>query len=73
MTDYAAVTQEDWDNAQAALKAVLPLVESHIPPLSTQGTAIELWRLVRKGMRLNSDDNALAYMRRVSNARAIHD
>jgi hypothetical protein len=28
MTDYVYVTQEDWDQAQKALKAVLPLVEA---------------------------------------------
>lgn len=45
------VTQEDWDAAQAALRAVLPLVEANVPPLSTSGTAIALRDQVRKALR----------------------
>jgi hypothetical protein len=47
----AFVTQEMWDTAQAALMAVLPLVETNVPPLSTQGTAIALRDLIKKAIR----------------------
>lgn len=51
MSDYACVTQEDWDKAQAALRAVLPLVEDHVPPLSTAGTMIALRDQVRAAIK----------------------
>jgi len=42
MTDVAYVTQEMWDRAQAALRAALPIIEEHTPPLSTAGTMVSL-------------------------------
>jgi hypothetical protein len=44
---WAYVTQEMWDNAQKALRNVLPLVEANVPALSTDGTAISLRDEVR--------------------------
>lgn len=47
MTDFAYVTQEMWDKAQAALRAALPIIEEHTPPLSTQGTMVSIRDQVR--------------------------
>jgi len=41
------VTQEMWDRAQAALRAALPVIEQHTPPLSTAGTMVSLRDQVR--------------------------
>ena len=47
MADVAYVTQEMWDRAQAALRAALPVIEQHTPPLSTAGTMLSLREQVR--------------------------
>jgi hypothetical protein len=56
MTDYAYVTQKDWDKAQKALLAVLPLVEANVPRGSTCGTAVDLRTIVREALRLPPAD-----------------
>lgn len=48
--DYCYVTQDDWDRACAALRAVLPLVESMVSPLSTEGTMITLRDQIRDAL-----------------------
>jgi hypothetical protein len=47
MTEYAYVTQEMWDHAQEALRAALPIIEQHTPPLSTAGTMVSIRDQVR--------------------------
>ena len=44
--DITYVTQEDWNRAQAALRAALNYVKVRTPPLSTSGTDIDLQRLI---------------------------
>lgn len=45
--DVSYVTQEMWDRAQAALRAALPVIEQHTPPLSTAGTMVSLREQVK--------------------------
>ena len=47
MTDVAYVTQKMWDRTQAALRAALPIIEEHTPPLSTAGTMVSIRDQVR--------------------------
>lgn len=47
INDVMYVTQEMWDRAQAALRAALPVIEQHTPPLSTAGTMVSLRDQVR--------------------------
>lgn len=51
MTYLTYVTQEDWDKAQDALRAVLPHIEEMVPPLSTAGTMISLRDQVRAAIK----------------------
>jgi hypothetical protein len=57
MTDYQAVTQQNWDEAQARIcnleclmAEALYFVEQHTPELSTQGTMISLRDRMRKSL-----------------------
>lgn len=59
MNDVKYVTQEMWDRAQEALKAVLPFVERHTPPLSTAGTMVSLRALVSGAIHGGSPQDKL--------------
>lgn len=71
MNDVAYVTQEMWDQAQAALRAALPRLKQHTPPLSTAGTMVSLREQVRaaivpSGIRKVTVASAVNEMREIA-------
>jgi hypothetical protein len=51
MTDLTYVTQEEWDQAQIALRAALDYVKARTPTFSTAGTDIDMQKLIAAAIR----------------------